>query len=192
MMAWRFALRDLRGGLRGVRVFLLCLALGVASIAAVGSVRDAIATGMAREARVILGGDVELRFTYRFAEPEERAFMDSIATSVSETVDFRSMAVVGEDRALTQVRGVDALWPLYGSAGTEPPMVPMVAFNGPADLPGALMDPVLAERLGIGPGSTFRLGEQDFRLMALLTEEPDAGRHRVCAWPQNRRAALRA
>lgn len=175
MMALRLALRDLRGGLRGARIFLLCLALGVASIAGVGSVREAIEAGMTREAAVILGGDVELRFTYRFAEPQERAFMEEIAVAVSETVDFRSMAVVGGDRALTQVRGVDTLWPLYGEARTEPQLTPLVAFNGPADLPGALMDPVLAERLGIGPGSVFRLGEQDFRLMALLTDEPDAG-----------------
>ena len=175
MMALRLALRDLRGGLHGARVFLLCLALGVASIAGVGSVRVAIETGMTREAAVILGGDVELRFTYRFAEAEERAFLSEIADRVSETVDFRSMAVVGDDRALTQVRGVDGHWPLYGRAGTEPAMAAQTALAGADGLPGALMDPILAARLGIGPGDTFRLGEQSFRLMALLTDEPDAG-----------------
>ena len=175
MMALRLALRDLRGGLQGARVFLVCLALGVAPIAGVGSVRVAIETGMTREAAVILGGDVELRFTYRFAEPDERAFLSEIADQVSETVDFRSMAVVGDERALTQVRGVDALWPLYGRAGTEPAMAAQTALAGADGLPGALMDPILAERLGIGPGDTFRLGEQSFHLMALLTDEPDAG-----------------
>lgn len=174
-MAWRLALRDLRGGLKGARIFLLCLALGVASIAGVGSVREAIETGMTREAAVILGGDVEMRFTYRFAGPEERDFMDRVATQVSETVDFRSMAVVGEDRALTQVRGVDALWPLYGTPGTEPAVTPGAGFGDSGDLPGALMDPVLADRLGLTPGDTFRMGTQEFRLSALLTHEPDAG-----------------
>ena len=33
----RFALRDLRGGLAGLRIFLLCIALGVAAIVGVES-----------------------------------------------------------------------------------------------------------------------------------------------------------
>ena len=35
-MVWRLAMRELRGGLRGFRIFLACLVLGVAAIAAVG------------------------------------------------------------------------------------------------------------------------------------------------------------
>ena len=61
----------------GFRVFLACLALGVAAIAAVGSVRAAIEQGLAREAAAILGGDAEVEFTYRFAAPEERAWMEA-------------------------------------------------------------------------------------------------------------------
>ena len=40
--AWRIARRELRGGVAGFRVFLACLALGVAAIAAVGSVGASI------------------------------------------------------------------------------------------------------------------------------------------------------
>jgi len=97
----------MRGGLRGFRLFLACLALGVAAIAAVGSVRAAIEAGLAREGAALLGGAAELDFTYRFASPEERAWMAARATAVSEIVEFRSMAVVGDDRALTQIKGVD-------------------------------------------------------------------------------------
>jgi hypothetical protein len=35
-LAWRIAKRELRGGLAGFRVFVICLALGVAAIAVVG------------------------------------------------------------------------------------------------------------------------------------------------------------
>ncbi|MEE3099169.1 MAG: drug:proton antiporter, partial [Pseudomonadota bacterium] len=92
-IAFRIARRELRGGLKGFGVFLACLALGVAAIAAVGSVRMAISEGLSQEGQAILGGDAELEFTYRFAEPEERAWMEQVAERVSETVDFRSMAV---------------------------------------------------------------------------------------------------
>lgn len=54
-MAGRLARRELRGGLSGFRIFLACLALGVAAIAAVGSVRQAIQAGLAQEGASLLG-----------------------------------------------------------------------------------------------------------------------------------------
>ncbi len=172
--AWRIARRELRGGLAGFWIFLLCLTLGVGAIAAVGSVRAAIETGRAREGAVLLGGDAELRLTYRFAEPAERAWMDARAGRVSEVVDFRSMAVAGDDRALTQVKGVDGTWPLRGQAQFDPPL-PMADVLASRDgLPGAAMDPLLIDRLGLRIGDHFRLGVQDFVLTAALMREPDA------------------
>lgn len=179
MIAWRIARREMRaglkGGLRGFRVFLACLALGVAAIAAVGSVRVSIEEGLAREGAVILGGDAELTFTYRFADEDERAFMDAFAEGVSETVDFRSMVVVDRDeveRGLTQVRGVDAAWPIYGEVGLDPPM-PISEALEVRDLPGAVIAPLLVDRLALSVGDTFRLGTQEFELRALLVDEPD-------------------
>ena len=108
-------MRELRGGLRGFRVFLICLALGVAVIAGIGSLRTAIETGLSEEGAVLLGGDAELGFTYRRASPQEQAWMDANALRRSEVIDFRSMAVVGDERALTQVKAVDTAYPLVGT-----------------------------------------------------------------------------
>jgi putative ABC transport system permease protein len=172
-LAVRFARRELRGGLRGFRIFLACLALGVAAIAAVGLVKASIQEGLTREGARLLGGDAEAEFTYRFARPDERAWMDSIATTVSETVDFRSLATVGEDRALTQIRAVDAAYPLIGAVELDPPIPLATAFAGTGPLPGAVMERVLADRLGLVPGDSFRLGTQDFVLSAILVRYPD-------------------
>ena len=48
MLALRLARRELRGGVRGLWIVLLCLALGVAVIAAVGTLRAAIDRGPGR------------------------------------------------------------------------------------------------------------------------------------------------
>ncbi|WP_342070427.1 ABC transporter permease [Yoonia algicola] len=172
-IASRFAARELRGGLRGFRVFLACLALGVAAIAAVGTVRAGIEAGLARDGAALLGGDAEVEFTYRFAREDELAWLNSIAERVSETVDFRSMAVVergGEaERGLTQIRAVDDLYPLIGAVTLDPPMPLAEAL---ADY-GGVMERVLADRLALTPGETFRLGEQDFTLRAILDRYPD-------------------
>jgi hypothetical protein len=79
---------ELRGGLKGFRIFLACLTLGVAAIAAVGLLRSAIERGLQDQGAVLLGGDAAMEFTYRFATADERAYMAQIATRLSEIVDF--------------------------------------------------------------------------------------------------------
>jgi putative ABC transport system permease protein len=175
-LAYRLARRELRGGLRGFRIFLACLALGVMAIAAVGTIRASIQAGLAEEGAALLGGDAVVRFTYRFATPEELEWMDSVALAVSETTDFRSMVVVEGDppeRGLTQVQAVDDLYPLIGAVELDPPMPLDQAFAGTDQAPGAVLEKVLADRLGLAPGDTFRLGTQEFVLSAILESYPD-------------------
>ncbi|MEO1705243.1 MAG: FtsX-like permease family protein, partial [Pseudomonadota bacterium] len=173
-LAFTFARRELRTGLRGFGIFLACLALGVAAIAAVGSVRASIEAGLAAEGSALLGGDAEIEFTYRFATEEERAWMESRATDVSEIVDFRSLAVAEVDgvteRGLTQVKAVDSAYPLIGTVVLDPPLPLDEALAGQ----GAVMERVLADRMGLSIGDAFALGTQDFTLSALIVTEPDS------------------
>lgn len=172
--AARLARRELRGGLRGFRIFLACIILGVAAIALVGTIRESIGAGLSAEGAALLGGDAEMEFTYRFATEEERAWMEDTAIAVSEIADFRSMATIPDGgSALSQVKAVDAAYPLVGEVTLNPPMPLAEALVGDGTLPGAVMHPLLVDRLGLAPGDTFRLGTQDFRLMAALVTEPD-------------------
>ena len=176
--ALRLARRELRGGLHGFRIFLACLALGVATIAAIGTVRASIEAGLADQGAILLGGDAEMGFTYRFASDEERAFMESAATRVSETVEFRSMASVNQDettdRALTRVKAVDGAYPLTGALTLAPEIDLATALSPDQDRPGVLMEQILIDRLGLSIGDTVRFGTKDFRLAAALTHIPDA------------------
>ncbi|MEL6571283.1 MAG: FtsX-like permease family protein [Pseudomonadota bacterium] len=169
-VAARFAGRELRGGLRGFRIFLACLALGVAAIAAVGTVRAGIQAGLDREGAALLGGDAEVELTYRFARAEELAYLNEIAEVVSETVDFRSMAVTeNEERGLTQIRAVDDAYPLVGQVRLDPDIALEVALEGQ----GAVAERLLTDRLGLAPGDTFKLGTATFELRAILEKYPD-------------------
>ena len=175
--AAKFARRELRGGLRGFRIFLACVILGVAAIAAVGTLRESVRAGLADQGAALLGGDAELELTYRFATEAERAWMEDVALDVSEITDFRSMALGPEGmRELTQVKAVDSAYPLVGDIEISPDMPLGAALAGAEGLPGAAMQPLLISRLGLDVGDTFRLGEQEFRLMAELVREPDPSR----------------
>lgn len=176
-LALRLALRDLRGALDSFRLFLAALAVGVGAIAAVGNVTAAIEAGLARDGAALLGGDAEITLTYRRATDAERALMERSAAGVSEVISFRSLAVAERDgettRALTEIRGVDAAYPLLGTVTLEPQQLLAQALADDGGTPGAVMEPVLARRLGLKPGDRFRLGTRDFRLGALLLEWPD-------------------
>ena len=170
----RLAARELRGGLRGFRIFLGCVILGVAAIAAIGTLRESIDAGLKRDGARLLGGDAEIILTYRFASAAEHAWMAGVARRVSEIADFRSMAVAPDGaRALTQVKAVDSAYPLVGRVRLAPDIGLEAALAGAEGLPGAVMHPVLAARLGLKPGDELRLGGESFRLMATLEDEPD-------------------
>ncbi|HGG05610.1 MAG TPA: FtsX-like permease family protein [Aliiroseovarius sp.] len=176
-LAVRFARREFRGGLKGFRVFLACLALGVAAIAAIGGVREGIKAGLSEQGATLLGGDAAVELTYRFASDEERAWLAARALEMSEIADFRSMAVVDQGgkvvRGLTQVKAVDDAYPLYGMAELDPPMPLSQALQGNGGIPGLVMDPLLIDRLGVQIGDIVRLGEARFTLTAALIREPD-------------------
>ncbi|MEO1492551.1 MAG: FtsX-like permease family protein [Pseudomonadota bacterium] len=170
--AWKIALRELRGGLAGFRVFLACLILGVGGIAAVGSVTSAISEGMAAEGQTILGGDVELRFAYRPANEDELAWMNAQG-DVSRIVSMRSMLSKGEERALAEVKGVDDAYPLYGEVAMSGGASLNDALAPVNDVPGLLVEPVLAARLGLEPGHEVRLGAGTFIYRGTIEAEPD-------------------
>jgi putative ABC transport system permease protein len=97
-LALRYALRELRGGLRGFYVFIGCIALGVMAIAGVGSVAASLGEGLAREGRTLLGGDVAFSLIQREAKPQEVAFLRARG-EVSVAATLRGMARAADGRA---------------------------------------------------------------------------------------------
>ncbi len=113
-LALRFALRELRGGLRGFYVFIACIALGVMAIAGVGSVSASLSEGLAREGRTLLGGDVAFSLIQREARPDEVAFLRSRG-EVSVAATLRGMVRAGDGRlALVELKAVDGNYPMLG------------------------------------------------------------------------------
>ncbi len=171
------AKRELRGGLRGFRIFLLCLLLGVAAIAGIGTVRSAIDAGLTSEAASLLGGDAEIHFTHRKANDDERAWIATTSIATSEILTFRSMVQAHADTTpelgISQVKAVDTAYPLVGEVILAPAMPLQQALATQNGLPGMVLHPALIERLGVKIGDTLRMGTQDFQLRAAIMSEPD-------------------
>ena len=54
-------------------MFVLCIALGVAAVAAIGSLAASFDQALARQGRLLIGGDLSFELIHRQANPEERA-----------------------------------------------------------------------------------------------------------------------
>lgn len=185
-LAFTLARRELRGGLKGFRIVLACLALGVAAIAGIGSLSRAIEDGLRRDARKLLGGDLAFTLVHRPAGPAELAWLRARG-EVSTAADLRAMAYVngaggapaepGKDRLLVELKGVDARYPLFGETVADGKsldartLAEVLAKQGGRY--GALVDPLLLARLGLKTGAALKIGGVRIEIRGTLEREPD-------------------
>ena len=172
--AFRLARRELRGGLRGLWVFLGCIVLGVAAIAGIGSLAASVAAGITGNARELLGGDVEAQLAYRQADPAEHAFLARSGT-LCEIATLRAMARTrdGSRQSLIELKAVDTAYPLYGRVVLAPPQALGAALDHSNGVFGAVVDPAILDRLGAKLGDTIRIGEAALQLRGAIEREPD-------------------
>jgi putative ABC transport system permease protein len=172
-VALRFAWRELRGGLRGFRIFVACIALGVMAIAGVGSVAQSLAEGLSRAGGVILGGDLAFSLVQREANESERDFLGAHGV-VAIVATLPTMARAGDGRTtLIEVKAVDDAYPLVGMVATDPDMPLPALFALQGDAFGAAADPTLLARLDLKPGDRITIGNAVIELRAALKTEPD-------------------
>src|SRR3979411_707653 len=172
-LALRYALRELRGGLRGFYVFIACIALGVMAIAGVGSVAASLGEGLAREGRTLLGGDMAFSLIQREAKPDEVAFLRSRG-EVSVAATLRGMARTGDGRlALVELKAVDGAYPMLGELTLDPriPVPDLLAERDGAF--GAAADSTLLARLDVRLGDRISIGSATFQIRSVVGAEPD-------------------
>jgi len=170
-LAAQYARCEARAGFSGFRVFLLCLALGVGAIAAVGLMASAFQQGLVVEGRSILGGDVELTLTQRKAGLQELQFLKSQGT-LSEVSSLRAMAhrVDGVSSALIDIKAIDQAYPLVGKMGFASKSYSLDDLRTSNT---AAVDPILLGRLDLKLGDEIKIGDARFRIAAVIEAEPD-------------------
>jgi putative ABC transport system permease protein len=174
----RVALIDLRGDLRRFGILLACLALGTATIAGVSSVGAALQGAILRDANTLLGGDLNVFRADRRANPDELAYLQTLG-QVSESISTNSRADATDDSGNTSfldIYAVDDNYPLYGAvsspqlkAGQKPTEL-LAEKNG---VYGAIVDPVILDRMGLQLGGHFKVNNTEFEARGLLGSLPN-------------------
>ena len=161
--ALSLARRDLKGGLGGLGLLWLCLAIAIAGLSSVTSLASSIDRAIAAEGRALIGGDLMLSVSQRDASTDERAAIDALGRS-SRSVGTRGMVVAASgESVLVELTGADAAFPLAGKldlVGTRPG-VGEIAIGRAA-----------AERLGVKRGDRVTLGQAPLRVSAIVDKMP--------------------
>jgi putative ABC transport system permease protein len=174
MLALKLARRELRGGARRLWVVLACLALAVATIAGVGSLRAGVQQGLAADGNRLLGGDLEVQGGSQPIPEAVRHALVAAGARVSAVTQLRSMLVASSgERQLVELKAVDTAWPLVGRAELAPPQSLADALGEQGGRFGLAAAQVVLDRLRLRPGDVARIGTATFVVRAALTDEPD-------------------
>ncbi len=165
--ALRLARRDLKGGLGGLGLLWLCLAIAIAGLSSVTSLASSIDKAIASEGRALIGGDLVLTVAQRDATSAELAAIQALGRS-SKSVGTRGMIVAESgDSMLIELTGADAAWPLVGS----------LEIDGRRPGSGEIaIARAAAERLALRIGDRVRLGAASLRISGIIDKLPrDSG-----------------
>jgi putative ABC transport system permease protein len=180
-LALTIALRELRAGAGGLAVFVLCIALGVAAVAAIGSLAAAFDKALANQGRLLIGGDLSFELIHRQTNPEETAALEKLG-EISGSASFRAMARAEDGKsALVEVKAVDDPYPLYGDVAVLEPKDagPLWRESGVV-----VAQRVLLDRLGLKVGDPLKIGETTVKIGGILGDQPDRLADRLSYGPK--------
>jgi len=170
----RFAVREMRAGLRGFAVFFSCLVLSVVAIASVSGVSKLIEDEFGRQGRTLLGGDVRITITQDTPTADEMAAFAAQGRFAS-SIWMRSMArnIKKDRQQLVEIKAVDEAYPLYGTFETAPAGDFSSLFAPHDGIAGVVLAPALLQRLGAEIGDRIEIGTQIFSIRGVVENEPD-------------------
>jgi putative ABC transport system permease protein len=170
--------REIRASWRRLLFFFVCVAIGVGAIVALRSMIQNIRTGLSREARALIAGDVVIG-TNRSWTPElrsaiERRLAGAPIVGRQDAVEVASMVrpVEGQGTAaakMVELRGVQPGFPFYGTIVLES------GARFSHDLlanHGALVRPELLAQLGLQVGDRLIVGGVPFTIRGVISQEP--------------------
>lgn len=176
-LATSLALRDLRGGTHHLRLLFITLALGVAVMCCIGQMIAGVRAGIDRDAKSLLGGDIEIRQIYNEIPLAASSYLVFNSKVVSRTMDMRAMAEYGgKDHVLIELKGVERNYPLFGKLELKKPADKdkELFFNDQDHkIYGAAVDQSFLDTMKLKVGDRFNVGDATLEIQAVIAIEPD-------------------
>ena len=194
-MAWR----ETRAAWRHFLYFFFCIALGVGTLVGVGLFAANVEGTVAREARGLMGGDLEIRLT-RPISPDGHDILRSLKSRSIDVIHVSELVAMASRHGsrksssppssavstqLIELKAIEPSYPFYGTLNTEPahPVFRLIAPQADACLAtgsvakthcyGAIVQDSLLIKMGLQVGDELKLGQAVLTITGTLKHEPD-------------------
>lgn len=173
--------REIRSAWRRLLFFFLCIAIGVGSVVALRSLITNLSQAVGGDARELLTADLVVSSTNDFSPTD----VEKIETVVSgsgavearnETIETSAMArpvdAANQSFGFIELKGIESPFPLVGRftlSGGQPFDFKLLENQG------AVVAPILLEKLNLKVGDKIKIGESEFQIRAIFDEEPGGG-----------------
>ena len=165
---WRMAWRDSRTQRLRLLIFSLAIVSGIAALVAIHSLKASMETGIATQAKELLGSDLRIS-SRRPIDDEDVAKLSKLATRTTREVAFPSMMSFPDGGArLVYVRALEGEYPLYGKIETRP----TEAWSRLPRERGVLVEPALLEQFKVAIGDEVELGSLRLKILGVIHKAP--------------------
>jgi putative ABC transport system permease protein len=164
-MAWR----DSRTQRQRLAIFSLAIVSGIAALVAIHSLKASVQTGIDRQAKALLGSDMEIS-SRKPVPPDAEARIAARATSVSRETSFASMLYfpTADAARVVQVRGIEGGYPYYGKIET----IPADAWSRLHAESGILLEPAMLDQFNARVGDKVKLGSLELPILGVVKKAP--------------------
>ena len=175
---FNLTIREIRSSWRRLLFFFLCIAIGVGSVVALRSLIQNLSLAVGSDARALLTADFEISTTNIFT-PDDILRIESVINK-SNLIEARNEAITTaamarpskseqEGLQFVELKGIEPPFPLVGNFtfSDGKPFDFKILENK-----GAVVAPLLLEKLNLKIGDKIRIGETDFEIRTTFDEEP--------------------
>ena len=181
------ARRETRGAWRHFLYFFVCIAVGVGALVGVSLFAVHVDRAVTKEARGLLGGDLEIRSSHPLIRgPRRPTFPGSAGNRRDPRQRIggdgrqnRTQTAAGQITQIVELKAVEPAYPFYGTLKLEPVqpldrlLHPDASMCETAPCHGAVVQEALLLRMGLAIGDRVKIGQAEFLVTGLVRIEPD-------------------
>jgi putative ABC transport system permease protein len=170
----RMAWRETRPAFKRFLFLIAAIALGVGSLTGLKGFSQALDRSISRSARDLIAADMVVRLRSLPNDEDLRVLESLVRRGAELTRTIETLSMVSStkisDPILSDIRAVDPqAYPFYGTVELDPAMPLRKALSDDT----AAVSRDLLVRSNISIGDTIQIGNNEFRIAAVLKSEPD-------------------